>query len=89
MRTDGVSGRVREDRRRKTAFVVWVAAEDVAHRVWTYVCKIDYHADTIHFMDELFSGFGDAVPEGLVSGAGSVGKGDDGGVGVDVVAVVC
>jgi len=93
VRTERVRGRVRVDGRRETACPGrggggGGAAEHVPHRVLAHVRQVDDHADAVHFVDQLPASFTHAAVERLGCNGVPVGVLDDGGVGVDVVAVV-
>lgn len=82
---------MREDDWSCGAGIIIGATKDVAHGVYAYVGEVDDHADPIHLLDQFSSGGRDATPvrwrfdRFIGFGAGFF---DQGGVGVDVVAVV-
>lgn len=78
-----------EDGRRNTAVPAWsaVADKDVAHGVLADMGKIDEHAETIHFFDEVAAGGAEAVPVGFGDEGSPVFCCFDSSVGVLVVAV--
>src|SRR6187402_2389363 len=88
MRTYSVRRGVAVNNWRGTAFPVLRCAENIPHRVLTYVGKVDNHTQTVHLVNKFSSSRGYTSPLRLSYLNSAIRKLDESGIRVRVVAVV-